>query len=498
MTLAELIDFELALARDRECSREALEKRDRAIAAALPVAVGEGRDDAELFSFWLSRVSEGTSGTGARIAAALRGAALLLFGLGVALGVSVVSAWLVTRDGLPLNAVKFWLLLVGAQLVLVALACIAMLPPRLLKRAPGLRELGELLAAAAQALPKTLLFLLRHSPWAGETSAAGSRSELALFRPADAPYRRVLFWRFVALTQRFAVGFNLGAIAALWLIPFLDDPAFGWRSRLLDPATTASFVRGLAAPWASAYPPGTLSAAAVAATQYSSLDPSLADLRGSEGPWSTWWPFLLCSLAVYGLLPRLAILGFAEWRGRRALSRAPFDDVDCERLRARLERVVVETRADGAEQGGAAGVLPADAVDAIALRGRPCALVIPPDFDPGRDLGERIARDSGVEIVRESRPYDRSDLAKSAAALRVAAVDVVLLAMPAYEPPVGERLDALDVLRAGVGERQRIVVVLEQPGGVERRHVAVWRRAMAERGDRYLDVIANCADGVPA
>lgn len=495
MTLAELIDFELALARDRDRPFEELMARDRRIAAAVPADTPAGPSRQALLRAWLEAQRGSARPTAGERAAEGHGLlAAALFVGGFALGAAAVSGWLVSRGGLPVNVIVFWPALIGVQIALALLWWIAVIPPRAANSIPGLREFHRLLVALGRAAPALAARLFRAAAARGVGPA-----DVGLLRRLETLYGRLAFWIAVAQGQAFAVGFNVGAWLALLAIPYLDDPAFGWRSRLLDPAELAEIAGWIAAPWAGlgallgSAAPWTVSLEEVVATQYSSLDPEVIDrigaASGMASAWSAWWPFLLASLAVYGALPRVIFWGVAHWRCRRALAAAPAGHADAERLRLRLESAAVQTR--GSDAAAPVGGETGSAVDLAPFRldERPVALLLwPSGAGGGADLAPLVgATPRCVVAVDPGHPEAALETLRRELA---AAPDArILLAIEASEPPVGEVLDLLAHLRSELDPRLPIAVGLWQRGGIESRHRSVWKRVLAERGDPYLSLV---------
>lgn len=118
----------------------------------------------------------------------------------------------------------------------------------------------------------------------------------------------------------------LGALQQFWLwagggvlvgylaLLMFTDLAFGWSSTLIDqPVRVVEVTAVIAAPWgwlwSAAVPDYTL----VEATRYARVNP----LAGDVTRVGDWWPFLLMSLLVYNLLPRILLRWLIHWKLRR-------------------------------------------------------------------------------------------------------------------------------------------------------------------------------------
>src|SRR5205085_4104101 len=104
-----------------------------------------------------------------------------------------------------------------------------------------------------------------------------------------------------------------------------------------------------------------------------------------------WWPFLLASLAFYGLLPRCIALTVAAVRKSRLLARLPFDDPEVLRVVRRLSEPRVETRSLQPEVAAPdapptrSALLPANA-------GSRCTLVLWRDVPAGAAVEAAVSR----------------------------------------------------------------------------------------------------------
>lgn len=192
-------------------------------------------------------------------------------------GLTLVLPWLVYVAGLLLHALGRR----GAVPVLLGRGA-----PRLLARGPKQRErMSALLNALTE---------------------------------ARAP-RRVLSATLAGLMQRGAAGFNIGLIAAFIGCLLLFDVRFYWeatpRSGMQAMLTAAT--HSVAAPWAWLWPQAVPDLADIAASR---VVPGAVPAAGD----GSWWRFLLLSLLVWGLLPRLVLLAYYRLSAHWALARLTF------------------------------------------------------------------------------------------------------------------------------------------------------------------------------
>lgn len=144
---------------------------------------------------------------------------------------------------------------------------------------------------------------------------AGERTREVIERIATSgELAGVLGWRVARLSQMIAASFHGGALVGLAAMVLFKRVGFFWET------TTREAMEGFLE-----------QATQVMALPWSWMAPwAVPDVASSErGPaWDgggeSWWPFLLFSLLVWGVLPRLLLACFAGFRERRALARLTF------------------------------------------------------------------------------------------------------------------------------------------------------------------------------
>jgi len=418
-----------------------------------------------------------------------------------------VAGWLVIDTGLPVNVVNFWLVMAGAQGLLALLWLVAVLPGLRLRAIPAVGGVVALLQDFARAIPAAAGWLLARLP-------GGSRgavlAELGPLRALDWLYGGLRYWLLLRASQVFAFAFNVGAVAAFVIIPYVDDPAFGWRSRLLDAEELREVVEIASLPWSPALPEASVELDEIEATQYSSVQRRLERIgrRPSpqdEDPWAAWWPFLLASLLCYGLAPRAIYLAVAVARVRGELAGASLDHAEFQRLRDRLKRPHVETRAPGADPDAP---LPAASGNAekgvLELGGGSIAALTWGGVGLDEDrlsaaLEARFAARLGSHHVVGGIDAGADRIALEALAA-MGGEGAVVLVVEAWEPPVADYIDFVGELREVLGKGRTVMVALCNRGEDGALLPAVpaqctqWRRRLAELGDPWLRVESLMAE----
>jgi hypothetical protein len=423
-------------------------------------------------------------GTGARVERYRRFAVigLLLFGL---LGGAATAAVAFAYDGRhPVNLFRLLGLLVVLPGVLLLLT-LALLP---LRRRGGAGDSGGMLAA------------LNAGRWAGAVLDRIARIEL--FAPSTgAPFGLAGFarWQVLVFSQWAALGFFIGAIGYGLLLVAFTDLAFGW-STTLDVAVADAHraFAALAAPWAGWLPQAAPDYALTEASRYFRGEaPALAAERAAR--LGAWWPFVFMTVTVYGLLPRVVLLGWAGWRLRGATRTLLLEDPEVAALLDRLAAPVVAPGGDGRGAapetvgGELAGAEPESAGDA------PEALLVIwnralSDAAARAWLAERLGLRTAALLETGAVAAEQERRAALQALLPApdgeAPVRRLVVLTRGWEPPLLEFADFLGMLRERAGAAASITVVPIDVGGtrVEAADRAVWAGTLARLRDPRLYV----------
>jgi len=492
MTLVDLIDLEAQLSRDREADPRALEARDRPLLAGVRVTdVRRGG----LLERWLTALRERKPAAlfpGRAAMTALSGLRATLLVAGLVLGWAAATAVLSYTGGHPVNVWDFLLAFVGVQLVLLVLLLATFLLP---KAALGAPLLGMFRSLFGTIYPRLAARALRRGERVEEWQEFWHR-----LRARRSLYHRAEPWLLLGLTQAFGVAFNVGALLGLARLVAFSDIAFSWSTTLLelDGTRFQAIVNLLAAPFGWALPEAVPSLALVEATRYSRLSGAyvLSGAGRAARPELVggWWPFLAASLAFYGLLPRLLVLGLS-WLGVfRILARLPLDDVEVTRLVRRLGEPHVETASTEPE---APGPLEPPPPRASGEQGEAtsCTVVLWRDVPPGPGLAAAVRRQTGCEprAIHAAGGLDFDEGGSDWAGRLDPADDVVLVA-EGWEAPDRSVLRFLRELRRAAGPRRHLRVLLvdqveeadEWTRPPQDAQVRVWADSLARLEDPHL------------
>lgn len=272
-------------------------ERDRGIGRELSCA----DDLARVLAWWQRVRAEEASPTedtslGERLSALSRLAGWLLVLLGVLLGAGLGSIAFAYDGTHPVNLLGLLGVLVGLPFVLLLFTLLFLLPVRL----PGLAALREGIG------------VVNPGRWAGAwlDRYAGMR----LHGGFAAGRTRFARWQLVVFSQWLAAGYFVGVLVAGTVLVTVTDLAFGWSTTLdLDAASVAQLFGFLAFPWQSWLPSAVPDLGLVEASRIYRLETSTVD-EAQAVQLGTWWPFVLCTILVWGLLPRLLLLAAGVWR----------------------------------------------------------------------------------------------------------------------------------------------------------------------------------------
>ncbi|WP_459821457.1 DUF2868 domain-containing protein [Desulfomicrobium salsuginis] len=453
MRLGDFLDLEWFLEQDRLADPAATLRRDRRLgleaqAASVP-AEGFGM-------FWLLRRRADAGTTPASVlASGLNVLRLVLAVAGLAAGVSLVRGLLAYAGAEPVNVSVFLLLAVFPQAGLCLLAALL-----LAARAMGLGQFR---------IPARPLFSLLWRRQGRLGAQAGFLRTLFLGQGWPA---RMLAWECLGLLHLGGLSLAIGSLAALLVGVTVTDLAFGWQSTLQVGAQGMhALVSLFALPW-SWLP-----------AQWG-LTPTMGQIEGSrivlkEGISTlasadlvAWWPFLAMCLLTYALLPRLVLLGFTR-RALRRLERG-FAHPALGRIADRMRSPLVATPDSAEAVSKALPLRTATPGDGVAPDGQAgadgagCVFLLPPELE-GRVAGEdlvatalRVGGEAPVRIVSAALESGdvRRVLAECAGLEWTGGRERYVVLVEAWQPPIRENLQALEILGRDEGGGRSLTLVL--------------------------------------
>lgn len=491
--LADFLDAEYGLQRGEDAWRESAVEAGEKLIAELGMDSVELRGklvahrDMRLVAVkqWL-RVARANAGEhvlpGTAMHNGFRVIGILATIFGLLLGLGTGRAALSSAIGEPVN---LWLSLgmlvllqVGFLLSAVILALVA--------KARGRQWLG--------AFTNMLKWLHRWS-WAKRVSS----SEMLQALPRTQKVER---WIWLGLTQRFAVCFNLGALLMFVGMLLFTELQFGW-------ATTPSnigvpqmngLVQTLAAPWGWAFPANWVpNENVIAATQWNSLSSAFFS-PNADG--RVWWPFVMMNLLIWGLIPRIVLMQWANNGKRKQLAGL---DWNHRRLQDLFEVMLPPAATPSANAGASAngtefacagsfssGAESALAADALKL----VAAAQSAQTAEGVVVIAWGAWQNGLELQAGGR--DLSADAALVAKLGERKPNTVQVVVEAGEAPDKRFTSFVAKLRGAVGRACLIQICPVELGtnptswhAPSERNLLIWRRTLANLRDDHLHVSAN-------
>ncbi|MBD1399866.1 DUF2868 domain-containing protein [Pelovirga terrestris] len=514
-SLPDILDLEFLFKRDEPRLEQGddteLRRRDRAIYLATGLDVSADPATRELAGHWLCARRQEYQ----RQQLPLPGqiwqetttfSAFLFFLLSLLAGVGMAASFLRYDGTTPVNVSGFFAIFILVQLLLVMLN-LGLFAYRLVPRVKVPKSVLYALLSRALAKLFTSVFKRsqKHLPATRRLDLQAVVGSLQQLRHL---YGNLLLWPAFILLQLAGIGFNLGVLLTLLAKISFTDIAFGWQSTLpLTDAFLAELVRWIALPWSWLLPPEW-------------AYPEIEQIIGSkivliEGNWrltsmglASWWPFLLCGVLIYGLLPRLLLLSWGRYQLRAGLKHLPCDNASFRQLRRRMLTPSVQTAASHSIAPFSPSPSPATATPAqSALKqhtNRRGWLLLIPD-----ELWEQCPTEKITPYLHQIAPdeplvslrYGALDQSGQAFLEQLIAImnndklAGIMLLQEAWQPPIRELTTLLRQLRqlttpttplalALTGRAQRGEMITAVPSA----DLQLWQKTVKTLADPYLEV----------
>ncbi len=409
---------------------------------------------------------------------------LLLLGL--------IAGWLFAATVLhydgsqPINIIQALLLLVGLQLVLLILWLILLLP---------FNVFAQLLHAIKVIQPGALGIKF----W----DKISDHMSTDLFVDMSSLDRNMwmhsIKWLAVRWSQMFSIGFNLGALAAIYYLVTFTDLAFGWNTTLnIDNESFYAMIRTISTPWQYLQPAHAPDLHLIDISRYYRLDNSMSSSAGDlfktarAANLGKWWPFLIWSVVFYGLLPRLVTFMVASIISNRALSKLITDNRSSLTLLSRMNTPLLRTQAVTDEHSQL------NTARSSGLRVQmdgPLNGIIIDWADTGVD--DEVLKQAGIKrsefYAAGGSNTPRQD-GKVIELISQSASKAVIILVRGHEPPMLEMIDFVRNLRNSCGKHMTIHIRLTAPDDLtkpqQHSNLEIWEQKMSELsdGDLYVDV----------
>ena len=514
-TVADQIDMEFFQMQDDSVPESMLEKRDREIflKSVQPVihntSASPGLFRRKAIRIWLdqrrnSYEKESNNGSvlpGDIFTDAYRVFCLVIAVAGIVSGAGLALSMLVYDGVEPVNVSVCFSVLVLMQVCLIIFTLRFLFTGNSLERLKRYSVVYPLMSSVAQRMVASLVrSAVKRFPREKQQLV---ESVFKAIMTRQSLYGRVVFWTLFILMQLFGIMFNIGAIIATLVRVFAADLAFGWQSTIqVSSQAVYTLVRILAVPWSWIIPAG-------------SAYPGLEQIEGSRmvlkegiyhlatGNLVSWWPFLICAVCVYALLPRIVLFSAGRFAQGITLARAGLLSSRTERIIMRMTMQVMSTA--GAVQDSRQSMVENDGETALkenvpGEQGLPSIVLMPSDLGSGYEpakLSEVVGRRLGWKVldvlaIRGERVSDAKVLNKVSDAVAEDRTGIVVV-QEAWQPPIIEMTEFVRYLRLRAGPDTPITVLLVgKPGehtvftGVDIADKEVWARSLGKLGDPYL------------
>lgn len=329
LSLPDIINLEYLFHEDAARSPAVLHQRDRKIALALQQTGCPATPAAKLQGWLRARLPEEFPGAASRspgeiFSDSLRFAGLIAIIKGGLLGAAAGLAFFSYSGTTPVNVFQFLLLFVVSQLLLVALLLVGSLLRGLLPGLPMPRFYSLFLERSFGVFSRWL-----RRGWLSRIDA-GRRASInhafAVTRMNSRRYGRLFYWPFFCLAQSFGLTFNIALVVTTLIKIATSDLAFGWQSTMqFSDAAVHRAVQLLALPWSWLL--GSNAAPDLAAIAGSRIVLKDGIYHLATADLTSWWPFLVMCLLVYGVLVRLLFLLFGRMMDSHVLRRLPLTTI---------------------------------------------------------------------------------------------------------------------------------------------------------------------------
>jgi hypothetical protein len=406
--------------------------------------------------------------------------------LGVLAGASLAATVLRYDGSQPVNAVTVFSVLVGVQAFLMFLTLL-LIP----KSVPGLRAVQGVIG---QLNPATMVAAIYQ-----RLRTARLPDSLAMifsWHVGRAAAARFSKWQLLHLSQTAAIAFNIGALATALALVTFTDLAFGWSTTLqLSSSELAHWVRIISAPWATFLPSAVPDGPLIEGSRFFRLEQSTTTF-GIPQSYTGWWQFLLASLAVYGLLPRIALWIVTGARLRAATRALLLDDPRVVALLDRMASPVIATTATDSEDPGRLRA----AVPKAGRHGAPgasSAALVWAEATDAAGAQERAKRVLDITLDHAALAAGGNTTPDEDRAVidRIGALSPgrIVVFVRAWEPPLLELTETLSALRERLGTGTSIIVnPVPVPGGsLEPANLKTWERGIGALGDPQIYVEAG-------
>ena len=416
---------------DSEIPLRELHRRDHALAEKI---VGDQDDALTQLVSWLN-LRDSTPASAGRYQHMEGLLVFVLTALGFVLGLGAMIGMLFANQQQPVNLLLFLSLFVGLQLLLLLVTVASAFAP---------------LPANQLASPFSFL---NPAMWAGKRLLRQFSSAMPWQQVPQLLRMLILRWG-----QWFSISFNLALILSFWLVLLVSDRNFGWSSTLNISANSLfAVLHTLSLPWAWLIDSASATQELVAATRFQGLQQDFGAQQIAA--MRNWWPYLLCALITYGLLPRVLLAWVFGIRYRYQLRQALLHYPGVNLVLNRLNTPVVVSQSTDINHpitrvpDGEANTTRPPITGSTWLVDWSGALDKQSNFDAtahGLHITNTVS--AGLTL-----PGDEQSLAN----INRECPDTVVIAVKSWEPPLADLADFISAINS---KSQSVVLLLPMPG----------------------------------
>lgn len=461
-SVSNLIDFEVAIDRlDDSISSD----RSIFLEKIRPALGDRISDRSAVFLAWLHFQGHGESTIGSQFEIGVKYVALLIILLGFFTGLGTTAGILSHDNAQPINAASFLAVTVGLQLGVIAIVLGAMVAQKVgFNFSPMTSAISGLVLLTARAL--NLLDGEQRNEIRFFLAKTGEKSERL------GPF---ISLQLLKVTQAFAITFNLAILGSMlfYYLPF-SELRFGWQTTYMFlPETVSKFVQAIAVPWS--WISGSLvpSMQQVLDTQVARGQSSLSLDASSV---HAWWPFLLCAVAFYGLLPRLIVVAALEGMSRWRMQHIRFDSSKANALGRRLQPMRdTSAGTEVLQEGPSTPTLHAGgALNVLAIKSDASTL-------SNEEVSKYVHQSLGWQVVKTiSACIDDDNLTESLSEGLQGRLDGVVVVAPGTQDPIVAIAGFLEKVRtSGRPDGEVIVLLTGKPGSNLDARFKIWSRFIA-------------------
>ncbi len=331
MKISEIINMEYQLYRDAESGMADVQERDRKIGMNF---TGPIEDRAAIFRFWLKNLMDKQVFPGSWFDSTLTFLRYLIFFFFLISGGFTCAGILAYDGSQPVNIVNFIAVFAGLNILLYLLFILNLLPGGYRKRIPLIGDFYRL----AGFLLRRIIMTTGKRLYKNRTKSI--RFVSGIFYRIESRhiiYQNIERWLLFSITQLGGFAFSLGAlISCIYLITF-SDLAFAWNTTLdVSPQFFHRVIKIISAPWSLFDADIIPSLSLIESTRYFRLDGAYSGPQGNALTAGGWWPFLLCIISFYGLIPRAILIMVSNLKLHLLTKKAPRLSAEMDALYRRL------------------------------------------------------------------------------------------------------------------------------------------------------------------